>query len=77
MTELSPSAQMVLDAFDEGWNFYDDIRPANVAAALRAAADEIEYLYCESDVDSSDGVVFAMRQLLLIAAELEGHEALI
>ena len=77
MTNLSPSAQMVLDAFDEGWNFYDDIRPANVAAALRAAADEIEYLYCESDVDSSDGVVFAMRQLLLIAAELEGHEALI
>ena len=68
---------MVLDAFDEGWNFYDEITPANVAAALRAAAEEIEYLYCESDVDSSDGVVFAMRQLVLIADELEGHEALI
>jgi hypothetical protein len=68
---------MVLDAFDEGWNFYDEITSANVAAALRAAAEEIEYLYCESDVDSSDGVVFAMRQLVLIADELEGHEALI
>ena len=42
------------------------------AAVLRAVAEQIEDLYCESDVDSSDGVVFAMRQLVLIADELEG-----
>ena len=73
MTKLSPAAQAVLDAFDEGWTYYDDIGPANIGAALRAAAKEIEDLYCESDVDSSDGVVFAMRQLVLIANELEGQ----
>ena len=80
MTNLSPAAQAVLDALIDGraeaavgpqkritwWN--DRV---GLAAALRAVAEEIEDLYCESDVDSSDGVVFAMRQLVLIAAELE------
>jgi hypothetical protein len=67
MTNLSPAAQAVLDAIESRID-----RCAALAAALRAAAEKIEDLYCESDVDSSDGVVFAMRQLVLIADELEG-----
>jgi hypothetical protein len=74
MTNLSPAAQAVLDAVVSHPEFATRKR---TAAALRAAAEKIEDLYCESDVDSSDGVVFAMRQLVLIADELEGHEALI
>jgi hypothetical protein len=69
MTEpFSPAAQAVLDA-------YGDFEAADVdamAAALRAAAEQIEDLYCDSDMEDSPGVVFAMRQLMLIAAELGG-----
>ena len=39
--KLSPAAQAVLDAFDEGWTYYDDIGPANIAATLRAVADQV------------------------------------
>ena len=74
MTNLSPAAQAVRKAY---YSTDDDLAGPALAAALRAAAEKIEDLYCESDVDSSDGVVFAMRQLVLIADELEGHEALI
>ena len=74
MTDLSPAAQAVRKAY---YSTDDDLAGPALAAALRAAAEKIEDLYCESDVDSSDGVVFAMRQLVLIADELEGHEALI
>ena len=49
-----------------------DHMTCEIAAALRAAAEKIEDLYCDSSVDDSDGVVFALRQLMLIAAELEG-----
>ena len=68
MTELSPAAQAVFDA--------SNLHPCKdscliLAATLRAAAEQIEDLYCESDVDDSDGVVFAMRQLMLFAAELD------
>jgi hypothetical protein len=72
MTDLSPAAQAVRKAY---YSTDDDLAGPALAAALRAAAEKIEDLYCESDVDSSDGVVFAMRQLVLIADELEGHEA--
>ena len=41
MTNLSPAAQAVLNAFDEGWTYYDDIGPANIGAALRAVADQV------------------------------------
>jgi hypothetical protein len=75
MTNLSPAAQAVAEAY---WRMpVPNTQNHQLAAALRAAAEKIEDLYCESDVDSSDGVVFAMRQLVLIADELEGHEALI
>jgi hypothetical protein len=79
MTNLSPAAQAILTAVTQRQYSCDpiDVPEATgrikyeAAAVLRAAAEEIEDLYCESDVDSSDGVVFAMRQLVLIAAELE------
>jgi hypothetical protein len=76
MTNLSPAAQAVLDAFlgdaeDTGLQI-DDLRE-NVAAALAAAAEQIEALYRKSDLDDSDGVLFAMRQLMLIADELNAE----
>jgi hypothetical protein len=77
MPNLSPAAQAVKDAVlalysDEYVHkFVWQHNTPTVAAALRAAAEQIEDLYCESDVESSDGVVFALRQLVLIADELE------
>ena len=80
MTNLSPAAQAVLCAYrDLSWTpdeedndrYYKFSHKAGMAAALRAAAEKIEDLYCESDVDSSDGLVFALGQLFLIAGELE------
>jgi hypothetical protein len=78
---LSLAAQAVLDAYgkcvSEWFKLIKTDKPGShyhasgLAAALRAAAEKIEDLYCESNVDSSDGVVFAMRQLVLIADELE------
>jgi hypothetical protein len=70
MTNLSPVAQAVLDAYWDDAPLESGAR-CGLAAALRAAAEKIEDLYCESDVESSDGVVFALRQLVLIADELE------
>jgi hypothetical protein len=81
MTDLSPAAQAVLTAATQKLYCLDpeDVPMSAseygtaIAAALRAAGEKIEDLYCESDVDSADGVVFAMRQLVLIAAELEAQ----
>lgn len=70
-SDLSPTAQAVLDAYEESNDCYREER-GQLAAALRTAAEQIEDLYCESDVDSSDGLVFALRHLMLIATELEG-----
>jgi len=72
MTDLSPAAQAVMDAFldssvDAG-NYYAT-RSRQIAAALRAAADQLSYkLPFEDDgrVDVSD--------LLAIATELENHQ---
>jgi hypothetical protein len=47
------------------------LRYSALPAALRAAADQIENLYCDGDVEDSPGIVFALRQLMLIANELE------
>ena len=74
MADLSPAAQAVLDAFldspvDAG-NYYAT-RSRQIAASLRATAEQIENLYCDDDVEDSPGIVFAMRQLMLIADELE------
>jgi hypothetical protein len=73
MSTLSPAAQAVASAYDDTpEKDTGNHRYFWLSAALRAAAEEVEDLYCESDVHSSDGVVFAMRQLVLIAKELEG-----
>jgi hypothetical protein len=71
MTELSSVAQTVLSAYVSSPIKNGD-KPA-IAAVLRAAAEQIEDLYCESDIDDSDGVVFALRQMMLIANELESQ----
>ncbi len=75
MTELSKEAQAVLDAlYMEELNGPQQMMArAHAVAVLRAAADQVEDLYCDGDVDDSPGVVFALRQLMLIAAELEGQ----
>ncbi len=77
MSELSLAAQAILDASTSVfWRPPIDV-PAfqnkSIAAALRAAADQIENLYCDSDVEDSPGIVFALRQLMLIANELEAQ----
>jgi hypothetical protein len=62
MTNLSPAAQTVLDAYNDA---YESDRHA-VAAALRAAADQLRKAYADEEyVDSADDWLDA------IAAELE------
>lgn len=65
MTELSPAAQAVLDAFNEGWNYKDDITEWNVAAALRSAVAHTQQ-HRGNDVWICDA-----DELLNIADELE------
>ena len=80
MTDLSPAAKAVDDAFwktiNDKWNIYDR-RRAQLAAALRAAADQVVpdetwlgtnetcYAYYRQRCNTR-------RQLFAIAAELEG-----
>jgi hypothetical protein len=77
MPELSPAAQVVLDAANGASSYGPDdcLNESRwiAAAALRAAADQIENLYCDGDVEDSPGIVFALRQLMLIANELEAQ----
>ena len=68
MTDLSPAAQAVYDAFWEGIRYNDDITDSNIAAALRAAAQTLAYEaygegWFELVVDASD--------IYTIADELE------
>ena len=76
MTNLSPAAQAVLDAFDEGWTYYDDIGPTNIAAALRAAADQAHPKAHIEDINYVhqnyvDGWKDALDVIRAIADELE------
>jgi hypothetical protein len=76
MTDLSPAAQYIVNAAVESGGGYGRATPvlhARLAAALRAAAEQIENLYCDGDVEDSPGIVFALRQLMLIANELEAQ----
>jgi hypothetical protein len=81
--QLSPAAQAVLDAFlgdatDTGLEM-DDMRE-NVAAALRAAADQVVPDKPAPDVASLkeferwDAKRFVRLQFLAIAAELDGTQ---
>jgi hypothetical protein len=77
MTELSPQAQAVLDAWSDNTLYTKDKEPQALAAALRAAADQVVpeetwlgteepyYAYYQQRWDTR-------RDLLAIAAELEG-----
>jgi hypothetical protein len=75
MTELSPAAQAVLDAFLKtpgeepmpGWDYGRDL-----AAALRAAADQLGYSRAPgADFEDLYGHIVDVDDLLAIAAELE------
>jgi hypothetical protein len=61
MPELSPSAQAVLDAYRSS-----HLSINNLAAALRAAADQLGY------GDGSGDPIINEYELLAIADELEG-----
>ena len=82
MSELSPQAQAVDDAFWKPiynkWNIYD-MRRAQLAAALRAAADQVlpkEWPTIEDYNEYEQGFAAAhikhRNQILAIADELEG-----
>ena len=66
MTELSPAAQAVLDVTGTQGTPQEIVARGIVAAALRAAADQLTFQ------DSLAGAVINPRELLDIAAELEG-----
>ena len=79
MTDLSPAAQAVLDAFLGDCEYtglqMDDLRE-NVAAALRAAADQVvpkESTECQSFTNEAIRLnrMGTRSKLLAIAAELE------
>ena len=66
MTDLSPAAQAVLDAWAEGeGGVYLEGDPERLAAALRAAADQF------NSVEAMPGATFCRNKLLAIANELE------
>ena len=73
MTNLSPAAQAVLDAFTEDNSLHDwkhnHYNTDALAAALRAAADELSYLLPFEDLACID-----VADLLAIADELEAQQ---
>lgn len=75
LTPLSPAAQAVLDAFNDGWWYPEDITEFHIAAVLRAVADQICMKEPLGDTDADAGVFaahHAIRTALCgIAAELE------
>jgi hypothetical protein len=66
MTKLSPAAQSVLDAFFAG-DWQDEPLHSNLAAALRAAADQMSSHHSKSFLYSIADVL----KLQTIADELE------
>jgi len=73
MTNLSPAAQAIWEAFneDEAGVFVD--YGDKLAAALRAAADQVVPEFAHDDDDIYSETIQDVRyKLLAIAAELEG-----
>ena len=71
MTDLSPAAQAVMDAADIGFST-PSIR---IAAALRAAVDQVVPLHACSLGSTRGTTRLGVRQkLIAIAAELEGAD---
>ena len=76
MTDISPTAQEVLDAHINHWTADPyEISPAALAAALRVVADKVQIDKPLGDSDADAGVFAAHHaihtQLLAIADELE------
>jgi hypothetical protein len=71
MTKLSPAAQAVLDAAHNRWLDVDDDIPAQVAAAaLCAAAEELQYRLF---LPGTDPMVVDAKALFNLANELEAQ----
>ena len=65
MTELSPAAQAILDAYDNS-TFYEDFGDrVAIAAALRAAVKQCTYR------DAWEDKFLSAERILAVAAELE------
>ena len=73
MTDLSPQAQAVLDAFWNGLNCGDDWGNANLAAALRAAVESCAEKRSVNPDSLLTELVIDADDLLNIATELENH----
>jgi len=70
MTELSPQAQAVLDAYDNSPRTGFDLSDCKaIAAVLRAVVQELKYFGGDSDSD----YIVDVADLLAIAEELEGN----
>jgi hypothetical protein len=77
---LSPAAQAVMDAFWKDLDFREDFTPANIAAALRAAADQVVPEHANPVGDAHDDArhdqwMRIRYKLLAIAAELDNTPA--
>ena len=74
MTDLSPAAQAVLDADCTRHGLFNEEiaqRRRSIAAALRAAADQVAPV-CSTKSDRGIQRMMIRNDLLIIAAELEG-----
>jgi len=75
MADLSPAAQAVLDALlnapvNSGQVCHGKAPQIKLAAALRAAVDQLKDPYPSDQLDTFEKI---QSQLLAIAAELENH----
>ena len=80
MTKLSPAARAVFEAFNSKFAWIEDGVPApqfnSIAAALRAAVNEVAPSKTEKIIDSVhqsyvDGYKDALYEILIIVNELE------
>ena len=81
MTELSPAAQAVFYAFNSKFDWIEDGEPGpqfnSIAAALRAAADQVLAVewngQIPADTEHQLGINWARDALHVLANELEGQ----
>ena len=75
MTDLSPAAQAVFSAFNSEFDWIEDGVPGpqfkSIAAALRAAADQLGYSNVPKEFAYMRPKVIDVDDLLAIADELE------
>ena len=79
MTDLSPAAQTVLDAWSDNTLYTRDKEPQAIAAALRAVAHEVvpfpgRYPMNEYMEGIRDAKQYVHQQLLAIAEELSDSQ---